>query len=339
MAKRPRHPQPSAPRPASPPPGVATPGRSPERVQTSDERRRWTLSRLWAIALVTFRQGLRTRLWILVPPAILVMILADLSSPRFDPVFETVPATISMSLLVMAVLALVVGTFFATYSLPAELESKVAQSVVTKPVGRAEIVGGKTLGMSLVVLLMVGCVGVAGYAYTLVRASSIQSLAGERLTEATPRAAYPADLNALQAVATNGPLETYRYYAATSGPEIGIDAGPEVTASPDVRWILGETGMRLAWDLSRTPLQEWAASAPLARQGTGLTAGCVSSGRSGQLRGRGFCRGGGRVPRQGRRGPRLTGKRSCRCRAGAARPPGPRTSWRHPPGRATGPRR
>ena len=240
MAKRPRHPQPSAPR----------------------ERRRWTLSRLWAIALVTFRQGLRTRLWVLVPPAILVMILADLSSPRFDPVFEAVPATISMSLLVMAVLAFIVGTFFATYSLPAELESKVAQSVVTKPVGRAEIVGGKTLGMSLVVLLVVGCVGVAGYAYTLVRASSIQSLAGERLVEATPRAAYPADLNALQAVATNGPLETYRYYAATSGPEIDLDAGPEAAASPNVRWILGETGMRLVWSMANTPLQEWVASAP-----------------------------------------------------------------------------
>ena len=240
MAKRPRHPQ----------------------LSTSRERRRWTLSRLWAIALVTFRQGLRTRLWILVPPAILVMILADLSSPRFDPVFETVPATISMSLLVMAVLAFVVGTFLATYSLPAELESKVAQSVVTKPVGRAEIVGGKTLGMSLVVLLVVGCVGVAGYAYTLVRASSVQSLAGERLAEATPRAAYPADLNALQAVATRGPLETYRYYAAASGPEIGIDVGPEASVLPNVRWILGETGMRLEWSLANTPLQEWVASAP-----------------------------------------------------------------------------
>jgi len=248
MAKHARHPKPSAP--------------PPERVRTSPERRRWTVSRVWAIALVTFRQGMRTRLWILAPPAILVMILADLSSPRFDPVFEAVPATISMSLLVMAVLAFVVGTFFATYSLPAEMESKVAHSVVTKPVGRAEIVAGKTLGMSLIVLLMVGCVGVAGYAYTVVRASGIRSLAQERLAEATPRAAYPADLNATEAVATSGPLRTFRYYAATSGPEISVDVGAEAAASPDVCWILGETGMRLAWDLSRTPLREWVASAP-----------------------------------------------------------------------------
>ena len=207
-----------------------------------------------------FRQGMRMRLWVLVPPAIIVLVLADLSSPRFDPVFEAIPAAFATSLLVMEVLAIILGIFFATYSIPAEMESKVAQSVVTKPVGAAEIVAGKTLGMSLLLAAMLAAVGAGGYIYILIRASAIQSLARERLAEAAPRAAHPADLNALEAVAARGPLHTYRYYTAGQGPDIGLDLGPGRAASGGAQWILGETGMRITWRLGDAPLREWVAA-------------------------------------------------------------------------------
>jgi len=214
------------------------------------------------MALVAWRQAVRMRLWVLVPPAILVLILADLYSPRFDPVFEGIPAAVSTSLLVMTVLAVVVGIFLATYAIPAEMESKVAYSVVTKPVRSSEVVAGKIFGMSLVLAAMLAAVGVGAYGYILVRASMIRHFAAERLAEARPRTAYPADLNALQAVAESGPLKTYRYHDPAEGPLVTIDMGPDWRGPADVRWILAETGMRLAWQLAATPLREWAGAGP-----------------------------------------------------------------------------
>jgi hypothetical protein len=220
------------------------------------------LRRIGALALVAWRHGMRLRLWVLVPPAILVLILADVYSPRFDPVFEGIPAAVSTSLLVMTVLAVVVGIFFATYAIPSEMESKVAYSVVTKPVRPAEVVAGKVLGMSLVLAAMLAAVGVGAYGYILVRASAIQSLAAERLAEARPRVAYAADLNAVQAVAESGPLKTYRYHEAAEGPAVTLDMGPAWRGPTGVQWVLADTGMRLAWQLNNTPLREWVNAGP-----------------------------------------------------------------------------
>ncbi|MBE3069127.1 MAG: ABC transporter permease subunit [Planctomycetes bacterium] len=225
-------------------------------------RRRLPGRRLWAVALVTFRQGMRMRLWILAPLAVVILVLADLSSQRFDPVFEAVPAAVGTSVLVMAVLAVVLGIFFATYSIPAEMESKVAFSVVTKPVSRGEIVAGKTVGMALLMAALLLMVAAGAYVYITVRAGGIQSLAAERLEEARPRAVHPADLNALEVAARRGPLLTYRYQDADSGPDVAIHYAAEAPTGPEVRWILGRTGMRLRWTLPGSPLREWLASGP-----------------------------------------------------------------------------
>lgn len=230
------------------------------RASLYGRRRRLPWRRVWAVALVTLRQAMRMRLWILAPVAVCVLVVADLSSARFDPVFESIPAAVSTSLLVMTVVAVVLGIFFATYSIPAEMEEKVSYSVVTKPVSRWEIVAGKTVGMSLVVLVMLALVGAGAYVHIVVRAGGIRSLAAQRLGEARPRATHPADLNALEAAARDGPLMTYRYRTVDGGPDVQIRFPPDVTPEPGIVWILGETGMRLRWDLAETPLREWVAS-------------------------------------------------------------------------------
>jgi ABC-type transport system involved in multi-copper enzyme maturation permease subunit len=227
-------------------------------------RRLWPWPRVWGISLVTFRQAMRMRLWILAPLAIVILILADLYSPRFDPVFESIPAATSTSLFVMAVLAVVIGIFLATYSIPAEVESRVAFSVVTKPVSRAEIVAGKTLGMSLLVLAMLAIVGLGAYIYISIRAGYVQALAVTRLEETRPRAVHPADLNALEAAARHGPLMTFRYRAPDLLPETDVHFAGETPSAHTVRWVLGETGMRLIWNLSETHVAEWAQSGPCA---------------------------------------------------------------------------
>jgi hypothetical protein len=237
--------------------GQSKPPGSPPR------RSWWPLPRLWAVALVAFRQGVRARLWVLLPPAVLVLVAADLSSERFDPVFESVPAALGTTVLVLAVLAVVLGVFFATYSIPAEMESKIAYSVVTKPVGRAEIVAGKILGLSLLVLAASAVVGASAYIYITIRASSVQALARQRLEEVKDRAAFPAtDLAALREIADRGPRVVSRYVTAASGPSVEADLGPGRAGPPGVRWVLGNVGMRLSWPTWQTPLREWMAAGP-----------------------------------------------------------------------------
>jgi len=125
-----------------------------------------------------------------------------------------------------------------------------------------EVVAGKVFGMSLVLAAMLAAAGIGAYGYVLVRASAIQKFAAERLAEARPRATYPADLNALAAVADSGPLKTYRYHQVTEGPVISLETGPEWRGPAGARWILAETGMRLAWRLTDTPLRQWVESGP-----------------------------------------------------------------------------
>jgi hypothetical protein len=232
---------------------------APGSAEKPPRRAGWPWPRLWAIAMVTFRQGWRSRLWLLVPPAIVVLVLADATSERFDPIFEAVPAAISTSLLVMTVLAVILGLFFSTYSLPSEMESKIVYSVVTKPVSHAEIVGGKTLGLSLLVLATVALTGLGAYIYIHVRASGIRAVAQARLVEAEPRAAFPSDLNALRGVADGGALRTARYLPAAGGPQIRVDLGPDHPLPPDTLWALGDANMRLTWNLQNAPVRQWVA--------------------------------------------------------------------------------
>jgi len=244
------------------------PGRSP-----------WPLRRIGAVARVTLVQGLRMRLWLLAPLALVVLVVADASSPRFDPIFEGIPAAFSATLLVMAILAVLVGVFFATYSIPSEIESKTAYTVCTKPLSALEFVAGKTAGMSLLLLGMLLVVAAGGYGYICVRAAEIRALAGRHVAEARGWVAHPADLNAVEAVAQLGPLQTYRYHRADSGPDFAILDPQGLASDTSLRWILSNSGARFRWDLTQTPLRDWVGegSAELRLQLTTRAAGTASA--------------------------------------------------------------
>ena len=229
----------------------------PDSRRLAAPRSPWPFRRTWAVALITFRQGLRMHLWIMAPLVILVFIAVDWHSPRFDPVFDAIPAAVGTALFIMTALAVVVGVFFATYSIPVEVETRVAYTLITKPVGRLELVAGKTLGMSLLLLAMLGIVWAGAYAYFVARGSDVQALAEQRRKEVLPRARFEADLNALEAVVQRGPLLTYRYRRPGSGPDIEIHHPAGTAPDGNVRWILGDSGARLRWNLAATPLRSW----------------------------------------------------------------------------------
>jgi len=195
--------------------------------------------------------------WVMAPMAILILVAVDLSSQRFDPVFETIPGAVGTALFTMAALAVLIAIFFATYSFPAEVESRVAYTVTTKPVGPTELVAGKVVGVSVLLLGMLTAVSAGAYVYFLARGSAVRALAAERRAEAAPRARHSVDLNALDAVVRLGPLRTYRYCPADAGPQIEIHHPSEAPAAPGVQWVLGESGARLRWNLTDTPIREW----------------------------------------------------------------------------------
>jgi hypothetical protein len=147
--------------------------------------------------------------------------------------------------------------------MPAEVESKIVFSLVTKPISRTEIVVGKTLGMSVLLAALLCIVGAGAYIYIIISARGVQSLAVVRLDEAGKRAAHPADLNALAAVARTGPLMTFRYREADIGPAMKVHYAADQTPEDlGVRWILGESGMRLLWPLPDTEWRQWLDAGP-----------------------------------------------------------------------------
>jgi len=232
------------------------------RASAAGRRRRDAWRRLAGVALVAFRQGVRLRLWLLVPLALAVAIVTDLSSPRFDPVFDAIPAAVGTGLFVMTVLVVILAIFFATYPTPAEMESRVAFTLMTKPVAGWEVVTGKMLGLGLLLAAMLAVMGAGLYGYVQIRAWEIQALAASRLEEARGRVEHPADLNPVEAVAREGPLATYQYRTPSSGPEWQVRFAEEPPGAPGVLWVVGHTGMRLRWDVADTPLRPWAASGP-----------------------------------------------------------------------------
>ncbi len=222
----------------------------------------WSVRRVWAVALVTFRQGMRMWLWVLAPLAIAVIVVADLSAPRFDPIFDAIPAALGTTLLVMAVVAALVAIFFATYSLPTDIYTRVAYTLTTKPIRRWEIVLGKTAGMGVLMAVILGLIGAGAYGYMRVRSVEVRGLAESRLAEAPGRGAHEADLNAVRRVLQAGPMRFHRYVAAAEGPEVQIDFGAAGRPPSAATWSLAADGMKLLWDVRELPVADWLAAGP-----------------------------------------------------------------------------
>jgi hypothetical protein len=218
--------------------------------------------RVWAVALVTFRQAMRMWLWMLGPLAVVVIVLADVSAPRFDPVFDAVPGALGTTLLVMAAVVSLVAVLFGTYSLPAEVYSRVAYTVTTKPVRRWEIILGKIAGMGLLLAVLLALIGAGAYGYIRVRAAHVRGLARARLDEASERTPHDADLNALRGLLRVGPMQVHRYVEAEEEPRVRIEWPSAQEAPAGLTWALAADGMRLVWDLGELPVADWLADEP-----------------------------------------------------------------------------
>jgi len=139
------------------------------------------MSRVRAIAWLTFREGIRMRIVVifLVVLGVLIVLLPD--ELRGD---ETIAGRLqnflSYSLGAMGFLLSLATVFFSCATLTTELKEKSLHLVVTKPVSRFEILLGKWLGVNLLNVLIVALCGVAIYAFASEIKSRPQQFARDR---------------------------------------------------------------------------------------------------------------------------------------------------------------
>jgi ABC-type transport system involved in multi-copper enzyme maturation permease subunit len=234
----------------------------------ADDLLHFSPARLWTVARLATSEALRLRVLGLVLLGVAAVILADLSTRRFDPVFDTIPSLIHLGEIVITVVGLALAIFLSTYSLPRELASKTIFGLVTKPVSRLEIVGGKMAALVVVLFIITFSLGALSWGYFEIRARQIQSLASsqwklqqdnDNLPELLRREKshrLPTDINttALERIATFGPLQAAVYQ--TPSTPLTVVSLPSSTST---EWLTGYPGHRANWGFEDLPVDDFAA--------------------------------------------------------------------------------
>ncbi len=126
------------------------------------------MKRIWTIAGLTFREGIRMRI-VLVFLIVFVFIVLRLpfTLKGDETLAGRVQAFLSYALGALGLFASLATTFFSCATLTGELTTRSLHLVVTKPVRRFEILMGKWIGVNLLNLLVVGLSGLAIYGFAV----------------------------------------------------------------------------------------------------------------------------------------------------------------------------
>ncbi len=133
--------------------------------------------RIWAVASNVFRETIRDRiLYVIVFFAVLLMLgarlLPDLSAgAEFKLILD-------LGLGVINLFGLVVAVFLGTSLLNKEIEKRTIFVLVAKPLGRAEFILGKHLGLSAVLGLLITLMSLCFFAVVLVQKVPLEGIAG-----------------------------------------------------------------------------------------------------------------------------------------------------------------
>jgi len=209
---------------------------------------RFSPNRTGAIAWLAVREAMRLRLWIVLAVGMGAVLVADLTTVYFDPIFQTATGLIGNSQLAITLVGIAVALFLSTYSIPRELTSKTIYSLVTKPVSRLEIVTGKMLGLAVVLGVITFGLGLACYGYMAFRADHVRELARRKLA-AVPASELPPP--ALQDIADRGPFKAIVYQPPTEPLTL-----VHLEGSGPVEWLSGYPTHRAHWGFSGLPMDQ-----------------------------------------------------------------------------------
>lgn len=120
---------------------------------------------IWAIARLTFWEGVRMRIVLVFVLALIIIVLRLPFALRGDETLSgRLQTFLSYSLSAVSVLMGLATVFFSCATLTGEIRTRTLQLVVSKPVHRFQILAGKWLGVNLLNVLMVLLAGLAIYA-------------------------------------------------------------------------------------------------------------------------------------------------------------------------------
>jgi len=109
------------------------------------------MTNLWAIAKITFLEGLRSRLFFgLFIIAILLFSTTYTLSYLFS--FDVIKVATDLSLWTASFVGLILTLFLGTQLISKDLEKRTIQMVLARAVSRSEYVVGKFLGLSLIIV-------------------------------------------------------------------------------------------------------------------------------------------------------------------------------------------
>jgi len=204
----------------------------------------FSFRRTLAIARLMVREAIRLRVLFVLLVGLPAIIIADLTSRYFDPVFQATGGLIAVAEVTITMVGMALALFLSTYSLPHELATKTVYSLVTKPVSRLEIMAGKTLGLMIVLAMVTFGLGLLSYGYILHRAQQVRALAQSRLDDRADDRPL-----ALLTIADRGPLSAVVYQVPSEPLRIVHLEGRE-----DVERLSGYATHRAHWGFSRLPV-------------------------------------------------------------------------------------
>lgn len=213
-------------------------------VGTSDVGR-LSLTRIWAISGVCFRESIRRRVLWITPLAILGVIVAVQLTQPIDEL-DAVRQTVKYALFTTGLLVVIATIILACTNLPREIENRVIFTIVTKPTTRLEIVLGKIVGFARVSGTLLIIMGVFTFSYTWLRATRLQAAARARV-DALP--AGDPSRPSLEHYATEGLLQNRSYVEPTSFEQYAQLPNP----GDRYRWILGNEDQAFVFPFDLPP--------------------------------------------------------------------------------------
>ncbi len=119
---------------------------------------------VWAIARLTFQEGIRMRLVLVFVILLLLVVLRLPFALRGDETLAgRLQTFLSYGLNALGVLMGLATIFFSCATLTGEIRNRTMQLVVTKPVNRFQVLAGKWIGVNLLNVLMVALSGLTIY--------------------------------------------------------------------------------------------------------------------------------------------------------------------------------
>lgn len=194
---------------------------------------RFSSTRVFAVAGVSYRDAIRRRVLWITPLAIIgVLIVSQLAKPLDEQ--DAINKTIRIALFATAMVLTVTTIILACTTLPKEIDSRVIYTIVTKPITRLEIVLGKIIGLARVSAVILLIMGGFTYGYLLLRSWSLGRVIDAKLELLSPNDPVRPQ------------LEFLRERGLLRASELGRPSSLQILnrmheASDPIRWISGDS--------------------------------------------------------------------------------------------------